>query len=76
MGCLGVDVYPPGTARLRIEYQRKNIIFDIPHPHTFTVESFEKLIDENGFNIIERYPLQPSGKGDESERYCVDVTPV
>jgi len=72
----GVDVYPQETAQLRIEYQKKNIIFDIQHPHTFTVESFEKLIDENGFNVIERWPMQPSGKGDDSERYCVYVTLV
>ena len=72
----GVDVYPPEIARLRGEYQLKNIIFDVQHPHTFTVESFEKLTDENSFNVIERYPMQPSGKGDESERYCVYVTQV
>ncbi len=72
----GVDVYPPETAKLRIEYQKNSIIFDILHPHTFTVESFEKLIDENSFYVIERYPMQPSGKGDESERYCGYVTLV
>lgn len=70
----GVDVYDPETAQFRIEDQKQNILSDIQHPHTFTVESFDKLIDASGFNIIERYPMQPSGKGDESERYCIYVT--
>lgn len=69
----GVDVYPPETAGHRIEAKKKDILFDLPHPHTFTVESFDNLMDENDFNIFERYPMAPSGKGDDSERYCIYV---
>ncbi len=66
----GTDVYTSESAEVRWKRQESGEIFDIQHPHTFTVETLETVITGHGFEIVERLPTQPSGKGDDSTRHC------
>lgn len=68
------DVYSSEVASQRQERMHRGELFDIQHPHTFTESSLEATLGEHGIEILERYPPQPSGKGDESYRHCLYAT--
>lgn len=70
----GTDVYEQEAAEVRWERLRRGEIFDIQHPHTFTEQTLEETLTDHGFEILERYPPQPSGKGDDSRRHCLYAT--
>jgi hypothetical protein len=67
----GIDVYGDGTARERWAKEARGEIADVEHPHTFTQASFEQMLAAQGFAVLERWPPQPSGKGDDSWRHCL-----
>ena len=67
----GTDVYEKDVAEERWARLANGEIFDILHPHTFTEQSLEEELTSHGFEILERYPPQPSGKGDSSYRHCL-----
>jgi SAM-dependent methyltransferase len=67
----GTDVYSQASAEARWARQARGEVFDIQHPHTFTVETLEETLENHGFQIVERLPTQPSGKGDDSTRHCL-----
>ena len=67
----GTDVYDEAAARVRWERRARGELFDPPHPHTFTETSLDAILAAHGFVVTERWPRQPSGKDDESWRYCL-----
>jgi len=67
----GLDVYDEATAREREAKEARGEIADVEHPHSFTQLSFERMLTEFGFEILERWPPQPSGKNDGSWRHCL-----
>jgi SAM-dependent methyltransferase len=67
---IAVDVYDSEEAERRERQEREGIIVDECHPHTFTHDSLRKLIVRSGFKILNRFDA-PSGKGDESIRFCI-----
>jgi len=67
----GTDVYPQHVAEARWARLEKGEVFDVQHPHTFTESTLEATLEAHGFEILERYPPQPAGKGDESHRHCL-----
>jgi len=64
-------VYDEASAKVRWERQARGEIFDPQHPHTFTESSLDEILVAHGFTLLDRWPRQPSGKGDESWRYCL-----
>lgn len=70
----GTDVYDEAAAAARRERQARGELFDIEHPHTFTEATLEAALVASGFAVRDRWPRQPSGKGDGSWRYCLVAT--
>lgn len=51
---LACYVYNPFVAIIRMVSEKLNLSRNIRHPHTYTMDSLEKLAEDNGFEIVER----------------------
>lgn len=67
---ISVDVYGEEEAQRKRELEKQGIVFDECHPHVFTRKSLEQLVVTCGLSIVELFEA-PSGKGDDSLRYCI-----
>lgn len=67
----GTDVYPEETAARRWEADARGEVHDVNHPHTFTEATFDRMLEEHGLEVVDRFPRLASGKGDDSWRHCL-----
>ena len=71
---VATDVYDESNAQRRWQRKARGQLNDPCHPHTFTEATLEATLTAHCFSIQERWPRQPSGKSDDSWRYCVVAT--
>jgi ubiquinone/menaquinone biosynthesis C-methylase UbiE len=69
---LSVDVYSTDTYLQRKKREANGEVIDPCHPHTFTVETLREMVAAARFHVLVAGEA-PSGKGDESVRYCMTL---
>lgn len=65
---LSVDVYSADIRMRRVEQEAAGEVVDPCHPHTFTHEILQTLVETTGFQVLAAED-SASGKGDESVRF-------